>query len=102
MSAARKRQRREYENPDYAAFIARSIRSLGRRLGDGDVESIVLIANLEAELDRVKFDAITGLRDFGYSWAEIAQRMGTSKQNVQQWHSRRDRVAPVIPIGGDA
>lgn len=98
MTAAAKRPKREYETDEYAAMVARLIRGLGRRLGDGDVEAIVYIADLETELDRVKYDAITGLRDFGYSWAEIAQRLGVSKQNVQQWHARRHPIAPVIPM----
>jgi hypothetical protein len=84
-------------------MTARMIRSLGRRLGEGDVEGLALLADIEAEIGKVKYDTITTLRqiDQPYSWAEIAQRLGVSKQAVQQWYARRQPIAPVIPIGRD-
>jgi hypothetical protein len=32
--------------------------------------------------------AVDGLREFGYSWGEIASRLGTTRQAAQQRWSR--------------
>ena len=79
-----KRSRGEVENPDYAAFATRIIRTHGRRIADGDIDSLPDLLRLTAELDTATQHAVTGLRAFGYSWAEIAARLGTTRQAAQQ------------------
>ena len=61
-----KRPYRVVENDEYAAFLRRVIRAYSRRVASGDVE------------------AITGLRQSGYSWADIAMRLGITRQGAQQ------------------
>lgn len=39
---------------------------------------------LSRELDTATQQAVDGLRGFGYSWAEIAARLGTTRQATQQ------------------
>ena len=39
---------------------------------------------LSSVLDDAISDAVTGLRGYGYSWAEIASRLGITKQAAQQ------------------
>jgi hypothetical protein len=79
-----KRSRGEVENPDYAAFAARIIRAHGRRIADGDIDSLPDLLRLAAELDTATQHAVNGLRAFGYSWGEIAGRLGTTRQAAQQ------------------
>ncbi len=79
-----RRSRGEVENPDYAAFAARIIRAHGRRIADGDIDSLPDLLRLAAELDAATQHAVNGLRAFGYSWGEIAGRLGTTRQAAQQ------------------
>ena len=39
---------------------------------------------LSAEIDDAIAQAVTGLRAFGYSWAEIGSRLGITRQAAQQ------------------
>jgi hypothetical protein len=44
---------------------------------------------LSTDLDRAIGQAVTGLRAYGYSWAEIAPRIGITRQAAQQrWGDR--------------
>jgi hypothetical protein len=42
------------------------------------------MAALADDLDHAIRQAISGLRGFGYSWAEIAARLGITRQGAQQ------------------
>jgi hypothetical protein len=79
-----RRARRLVENDDYAAFTRRILRAYARRVADGDVEALTLMLGLSAELDTAIGQAVTGLRQFGYSWAEIGSRLGITRQAAQQ------------------
>ena len=81
------RQRdRVVENPEYAAFAARILRAAARRVGDGDVEGLAGLVALRSEVDAAIAVAIDGLRSpkWSYSWAQIAQVLGTTRQAAQQ------------------
>ena len=69
-----KRARRLVENDDYAAFARRILRAYARRIADGDVEALIAMTGLAAEIDTAIGQAVTGLRASGYSWAEISTR----------------------------
>jgi hypothetical protein len=71
-------------NDAYAAFTRRIVRAYARRIADGDVEALADLTSLASEVDAAMRDAITGLRDFGYSWAEIGARLGVTRQAAQQ------------------
>jgi DNA-directed RNA polymerase specialized sigma24 family protein len=60
------------------------IRAHGRRVAGGDVEGMAELLSLADELDAATRTAVEGLRGFGYSWGEIASRLGTSRQAAQQ------------------
>ena len=79
-----KRPRRVVENDEYAAFLRRVIRAYSRRVAAGDVEAIAAMNRLAADLEEATRQAITGLRGFGYSWADIAMRLGITRQGAQQ------------------
>jgi hypothetical protein len=79
-----KRPRRVVENDEYAAFLRRVIAAYSRRIAAGDIEAITGMAALADDLDQAIRLAVTGLRSFGYSWADIAARLGITRQGAQQ------------------
>ncbi len=79
-----KRRYRVVENDEYAAFLRRVIRAYSRRVAAGDIEAITAMAALAGHLEDATRQAITGLREFGYSWADIAMRLGITRQGAQQ------------------
>jgi hypothetical protein len=79
------------ENPDYAAFVRRVIRAHGRRVAGGNVVGLADLLALADELDTATRTAVEGLRGFGYSWGEIASRLGTTRQAAQQRWGRAAR-----------
>ena len=92
-----KRPYRVVENDEYAAFLRRVIRAYSRRVAAGDIEAITTMAALAGHLQDATRQAVTGLRQTGYSWADIALRLGITRQGAQQ----RWGDPPAIPtIGG--
>jgi hypothetical protein len=72
------------ENDEYAAFVKRVINAYTRRVASGDIEAITEMAAIADQMDTAIRDAITGLRACGYSWADIAKRLGITRQGAQQ------------------
>ncbi len=99
---AARRRRSQVENDTYMAFCARIIRAAGKRIATGDVEAMPDLVALQQDLDQALTVAVEGLRDVGYSWAEIASRLGTTRQAVQQrWGTTTAPVTtPVQPESG--
>lgn len=81
-------RRRPVENDEYASFIRRVIRAYARRVAAGDVDALAGMTGLTTELDEAIIHAVTGLRKAGYSWAEIAVRLGVTRQAAQQHWGR--------------
>jgi hypothetical protein len=79
-----KRPRPVVENPEFAAFARRVIRAYSRRISGGDIEALIDMAILATEADVALRDAVTGLRAYGYSWADIARPLGITRQAAQQ------------------
>ncbi|MFC4942352.1 hypothetical protein [Pseudonocardia sp. GCM10023141] len=72
------------ENDDYAAFTRRILAAHGRRIATGDIEGLTTLAHLATDVDDAIRNAITGLREAGYSWADIGTRLGITRQAAQQ------------------
>ncbi len=84
------RRRRPVENDEYASFVRRVMRAHARRVAAGDVDALVDMTELATALDEAITQAVTGLRNTGYSWAEIAARLGVTRQAAQQrWGQRQ-------------
>jgi hypothetical protein len=78
------------ENSQYAAFARRVLRAYGRRICAGDIDALADITILAADIDDAIGHAVTGLRETGYSWAEIGARLGVTRQAAQQrWGGTR-------------
>ena len=85
-----RRPRRVVENDDYAAFTRRILHAHARRISHGDIEGLHALAALAADIDTALHSAVTGLRAQGYSWADIAARLGVTRQAAQQrWGDRQ-------------
>jgi hypothetical protein len=83
------RTRAAVENPEYVAFARRILKAYARRVATGDIEALALMAELADTIDTSIRDAVTGLRDRGYSWADIGSRLGVTRQATQQrWGNR--------------
>ena len=96
-----KRRRRVTENDEYARFLRRVIAAYSRRVASGDIEAIGSMLRLSADLDRATTEAITGLRQVGYSWADIGLRLGITRQAAQQrWGTGPDRDGTGTAAGG--
>ena len=65
-------------------ILRRILRAYARRVGDGDVEALVLMTSLADEIDTAIAEAVKGLRGYGYSSAETGARLGITRQAVQQ------------------
>jgi hypothetical protein len=72
------------ENDAYAAFTRRILRAYARRVATGDIEALTDMTGLAGEIDTAIGSAVTGLRESGYSWAEIGSRLGITRQAAQQ------------------
>jgi hypothetical protein len=55
-----------------------------RRVSAGDIDALADITILAVDIDDAIRRAVTGLRDTGYSWAEIGTRLGVTRQAAQQ------------------
>ena len=86
----RKRRRSVVENDKYAAFARRIVRAYAHRVADGDIEALTDLTTLAADVEAAIQVAVIGLRNFGYSWAEIGVRLGVTRQAAQQrWGGAR-------------
>lgn len=92
---ASRRRRRVTENDEYAAFARRVLHAWARRVAAGDIDAITAMATAARELDNAIRQAVTGLRGKGYSWAEIATRLGITRQAAhQRWGTKPGTTPP--------
>ncbi|WP_348651285.1 hypothetical protein [Micromonospora sp. WMMD1128] len=91
-----KRAKQSVETTEFDAFVRRILRAYARRVAAGDIEALRSLAALSTDVDALTRLAVTGLRQppYRYSWAEIADRLGVSRQAVQmRYGDRADRIA---------
>jgi hypothetical protein len=93
-------RRRPVENKAFAAFARRIVRAFSRRVAQGDIDALTDLLEFAANLDDAIQDAVTGLREYGYSWSEIAQRAGIRKQTAcERWGSKQvPRVVCTVQV----
>jgi hypothetical protein len=78
------RRRDVVENDAYAAFARRIVRAYARRVATGDIEALADLTTLAADVEAAIRVAVIGLRNFGYSWTDIAHRLGVTRQAARQ------------------
>ncbi len=76
--------KRERDIPSFAGMVRRTLRALGRRVADADPEDLVELLELREVVEEAIAEAVRGQRGNGFSWAEIARGLGTTRQAAQQ------------------
>ena len=79
-----RRLERASDHGEYSAFARRAVRAMGRRVADSDPDDLVLMLALRAELDDAITAAVVGQRQAGFTWSQIADVLGVSRQAAQQ------------------
>lgn len=82
-------RRRVRETPDYAAAVRRMIQAHGRRVAHADPEDLAELVELRAEVDRAAWVAVDGLRANGFTWQEIGDGLGITRQSAQVRWTRK-------------
>lgn len=89
-------RKRRHEAPQMEAMIRRSLMALARRAGEGDLEALEGMAQLDHDMTGLLGAAVAGYRSKGYSWAAVAVPLGVTRQAAQQ----RFHWATVDPAHG--
>lgn len=75
---------RKHEAPQITAMAGRVLRALARRAEEGDTEALEGLLQLQTQLSEAITAAGMGLHEFGYSFTELADVMGVSRQAARQ------------------
>lgn len=68
------------ETPEYSAMLERMIKAYGKRVGDGDPIDLARMVELRRVFDEALVLAVRGQSSAGFSWREIAEGLGTSRE----------------------
>lgn len=76
----------EVETSAYAAFMRRVMKAYAKRVGAGDIAALPELVALRDELDEYILAAVAELRSerWNYSWAQIGDALGISRQAAQK------------------
>lgn len=77
-------RKREREAPEVGAMAGRVVRALVRRADAGDTEALEQLLQLQREVAGAVIDAGAGLVRFGYTYGELAQVCGISRQAARE------------------
>lgn len=80
----RNRRKRTVENDEYGEFVRRILRAYARRIANGDIDALRALNDIFDDVESALGRSVVGLRLLGYSWAEIGQRLGVSRQAAHQ------------------
>lgn len=89
------------ENADYADFVRRVLERLGERVGEGDIDALPDLLALRDVVDREAAKAVAALRSHPhlYSWRQIGDRLGISRQAAMQRWPQQDKSQARQPGG---
>jgi hypothetical protein len=89
MSAIGRRHRRYVETEDYLQMVRRILSAAARRVAEGDEQQFRALADLQTVLDTMMAQAVRGLRESGYTWQQIGDAAGTTRQAAHERFARR-------------
>lgn len=78
------------ETPEYADMMARLIRRYGVRAGGSDPVDLTRMLELRDLFDEAIRVAVRGQSEAGFSWREIAEGLGTTREAA--WQRYRSQV----------
>lgn len=78
------------DHTEFGKFAMRILRAYARRVRHADPADLTELLELESAVQEAIGNAVDGLRDTGYSWTEIGQAAGITRQAAQQrWGASR-------------
>lgn len=80
---------RKHEAPEIGAMIGRMVKALARRAAEGDLEAVEQLAALVGTTNDALRTAAQGAHAFGYSWTELGEATGTTRQAARQRFAAR-------------
>ena len=83
-------ERRTVETPEYTQTVIRMVEGLGRRVAAGDVDELPALLEVAAAAEHAFRQAGQALQARGYSWEEIGQRLGTTRQSAYRRCTAKD------------
>jgi hypothetical protein len=86
---------------EWAGFVTRILRATERRVSNGDIEGLTVMAALRHELDGAMRTAVVRLRSepWNYSWADVGRALGITRQSAQERFGGRSIVG--TEMGGE-
>lgn len=94
MPTVYKRPRRDTDHHELRAAIQRLLRAYGRRVAQADLSDFRELVALRDDLDLAIYEAVTGIkRSTGFTWQDIGDELGVSKQAAQQRYGPRSHLA---------
>lgn len=88
MVTADEHVKRRHETTEVAKASMRFARALARRAEEGDTEALEGLAELALIVEGATATAMANLHGQGFSWQQIGEVLGVSKQAAQQRHRR--------------
>lgn len=77
------------EAQEYAAFVRRIVAAMGRRAADHDIEALPVLVDLAKLVDSTTVVVVANLHAQGFSWTEIGDRLGITRQAARQRYAPR-------------
>lgn len=78
------------ENADYFQMVGRMVRGMGKRGANGDYTDLTEMAKVQQMMTEAMQTAVDGMREQqGYSWADIGEGLGITRQAAQQRFGRK-------------
>lgn len=74
------------DTEEWGAFLERILRATARRVGNGDIDGLAVIARVQRLVDETMQRSVDRLRGepWEYSWADIGLHLGITRQAAQQ------------------
>jgi hypothetical protein len=104
MCAARaRRDERVVETADIGKGVARLMRTYANRVGAADIEELAALWEIREGADAAMVTVVDGLLARGFTWTEMARRLGIRRQSLTAWRDRRRAADQAqIPAAGIA
>ena len=80
---------RKVDTTDYLQFARRVIRAAGERCADADPFDLGELITLRDSIEAAIGAAVAGQRAQGFSWTEVGDGLGISRQAAQQRYGER-------------
>ena len=76
------------DHAEYFGMARRVIRAAGKRAGSADPEDLAPLAALSLVVDVALHEAVMAQREAGFSWAQIGNALGMTRQSAQERFGR--------------